>query len=67
MICLVAHCVPDISQGVYNWIWMWILKTIRKIMNNIMGQVWKNEMLEKEEEEEEIQTSGAEQDVLPLS
>ena len=32
-----------------------------------MGQVWKNELLEKEEEEEEIQTSGAEQDVLPLS
>ena len=32
-----------------------------------MGQVWKNEQLEKEEEEEENQASGAEQDVLPLS
>ena len=32
-----------------------------------MGQVWKNELLEKEEEEEETQASGAEQDVLPLS
>ena len=32
-----------------------------------MGQVWKNELLEKEEEEEENQASGAEQDVLPLS
>ena len=32
-----------------------------------MGQVWKNEQLEKEEEEEENQASGAEQDVIPLS
>ena len=67
MICLVANFVPDISDGVYNWIWIWLLKTIWKIMNYIMGQVWKNELLEKEEEEEETQASGAEQDVLPLS
>ena len=67
MICLVANFLLDISDGVYNWIWIRILKTIWKIMNYIMGQVWKNELLEKEEEEEENQASGAEQDVLPLS
>ena len=67
MIFLVAYCVPDISDKACNWIWIWVMKTIWKIMNYIIGQVWKNELLEKEEEEEENQASGAEQDVLPLS
>ena len=67
MIFLVAYCVPDSSDKAYNWIWIWVMKTIWKIMNYIIGQVWKNELLEKEEEEEENQASGAEQDVLPLS
>ena len=67
MIFLVTNFLPDISYGVYNWIWIRKLKTIWKIMNYITGQVWKNEQEEEEEEEEENQASGAEQDVLPLS